>query len=236
MRCPGLTATFFCGRFRSLPRSGCTPEPRVRRVFEWRHHPGCTTCPGRIGRVQGNDTRRRSPSPQQPAVCLCPYGTPRISVSEHAGVVHDLRLDRSVMCGTKPRVRRRPLLRSGARRRPWAPGYNRFAVKTSTVPVQWVTCGTEMNNITKPPSKSERLLSSFRRLLLPSNLLQNQSVCFLRFLPRGHVPAAGDSWATTCSRIAYPSDGPTPGLGLCISPKPGASGTESLPATILNLE
>ena len=146
---PGINRDVFCGRFRSLPRSGCTPEPRVSRVFEWRRHPGCTTCPGRIGRVQGNDTRRRSPSPQQPAVCLCPYGTPRISVSEHAGVAHDLRLDRSVMCGTKPRVRRRPLLRSGARRRPWAPGYNRFAVKTSTVPVQWVTCGTEMNNIAR---------------------------------------------------------------------------------------
>ena len=105
---PGINRDAFCGRFRSLPRSGCTPEPRVSRVS--RRHPGCTTCPGRIGRVQGNGTRRRSPSPQQPAVCLCPYGTPRISVSEHAGVAHDLRLDRSVMCGTKPRVRRRPLL------------------------------------------------------------------------------------------------------------------------------
>ena len=201
MRCPGLTATFFCGRFRSLPRSGCTPEPRVSRVFEWRRHPGCTTCPGRIGRVQGNDTRRRSPSPQQPAVCLCPYGTPRISVSEHAGVAHDLRLDRSVMCGTKPRVRRRPLLRSGARRRPWAPGYNRFAVKTSTVPVQWVTCGTEMNNITKPPSKSERLLSSFRAsaFFLPTSFKIRASAFFAFFhgvtcrppATRGRLPAHG---------------------------------------------
>ena len=146
-RVPGTNRDILCGWFRSLPRSGCTPEPGVSRVS--RRHPGCTMCPARNGRAQDNDTHRRSTSPQQTAVCLSPRVTPLISVSEHAGVAHDLRLDRSAMCGTRPRVRRRPLLRSGARRRPWAPGYNRFAVKTSTVPVQWVTCGTEMNNITR---------------------------------------------------------------------------------------
>ena len=65
MRCPGLAATFLCGWLRSLPRSGCTPEPRVSRVS--RRHPGYTTCPVRIGRVQDNDTHRRSPSPKPPA-------------------------------------------------------------------------------------------------------------------------------------------------------------------------
>ena len=105
--------------------------------------------PARNGRAQDNDTHRRSTSPQQPAVCLSPRVTPLISVSEHAGVADDLRLDRSAMCGTK--TQGAPPTTAAQ----WCPastlgsGYNRFAVKTSTVPVQWVTCGTEMNNITR---------------------------------------------------------------------------------------
>ena len=56
--------------------------------------------PARNGRAQDNDTHRRSTSPQQTAVCLSPRVTPHISVSEHAGVAHDLRLDRRVMRAT----------------------------------------------------------------------------------------------------------------------------------------
>ena len=99
---PGISRDVVCGWFRSLPRSGCTPEPRVSRVS--RRHPGCTMCPARNGRVQDNDTHRRSTSPQQPAVCLRPRGTPRISVSERAGVAHGLRLDRSAMHDTLTQV------------------------------------------------------------------------------------------------------------------------------------
>ena len=56
--------------------------------------------PARNGRAQDNDIHRRSTSPQQTAICLSSRGTPPISVSEHAGVAHDLRLDRSVMHAT----------------------------------------------------------------------------------------------------------------------------------------
>ena len=48
-------------------------------------------------RAHDNATNRRSPSPKQPAARLArtrQCGTPRISVSEHAGLPHHLRLDR----------------------------------------------------------------------------------------------------------------------------------------------
>ena len=44
---PGINRDILCGWFRSLPRSGCTPEPRVSRVS--RRHPGYTTAPHATG-------------------------------------------------------------------------------------------------------------------------------------------------------------------------------------------
>ena len=44
---PGINRDVFCGKFRSLPRSGCTPEPRVRRVS--RRHPGARRAPDASG-------------------------------------------------------------------------------------------------------------------------------------------------------------------------------------------
>ena len=78
---PGLEGRPYIAR--GEPRFAAEPRVHARRQD--------------VGRAQDIDTHRRSPSPKQPAARLArtrQCGTPRISVSEHAGLPPHLRLDR----------------------------------------------------------------------------------------------------------------------------------------------
>ena len=147
MRCPGLTETLFVGssglyREAVVPRSPGSAAFRgvtlgARRAPNASGESKITTHTG-VRRARNNPrfasvhTGRRVFRSRNTRVWLMTYGS-----TEAPCAVRNPGCAADHCCAVVPGVD------------PWAPGYNRFAVKASTVPVQWVTCRTEMNNITR---------------------------------------------------------------------------------------